>query len=403
MNIYYDSEKACWYTASKDDYFFGTSKKRLSTANAHSDHAAFPIVQYENKVGPLIGIMIARNKHHKLIGNGELFIRLQKQLQQQAGGIIIIFPPENLKKDTLTGFIYCLNQNKWLKAITPLPDVVYNRVPFRKTEKQEGFQKAVSFLKEKEIPFFNSSFINKWELYRLFSEHTLLKEHLPKTVPLDKKTDLANFLLLYKNIYLKPVEGFKGKNIYRIRLAKDNSISVSTIEETVYFSSIDEGWEHYQQEWLKKKYLIQEEIDSALFNGNRYDFRLLVTFEENRHVLTGVGVRQSNQQDITTHIPSGGKLLAYHEVQQKEHDLFFEKMVNHCGSLLTKKYGFIGEFSIDACVDKNGHYYLFEINAKPMLFDEKEIEEKRCQQLIKLFYTLTKFPFKNKSNKISPS
>ena len=60
MNIYYDSEKECWYTASEDIHFFGTSKKRLSTAKPHDDHAAFPIVQYEKKVGPLIGIMIAR-------------------------------------------------------------------------------------------------------------------------------------------------------------------------------------------------------------------------------------------------------------------------------------------------------------------------------------------------------
>jgi len=398
MNIYYDSEKECWYTASEDIHFFGTSKKRLSTAKPHDDHAAFPIVQYEKKVGPLIGIMIARNRHHKLIGNGELFKRLQKQLQLQAGGIIVIFPPESLQTDQLTGYIYCSTRNKWLKAITPLPDIVYNRVPFRKTEKQEAFQSAVSFFKEKGIPFFNSSFINKWELYQLFSDHPLLKEHLPKTIRLGEKTDFANFFLTYNNIYLKPVEGFKGKNIYRIRLEKDDSISVSTIEETAYFSSIDEVWKQYQQEWSKKKYLIQEEIDGALYNGNRFDFRLLVTFEENRYVLTGVGVRQSNQQDVTTHIPSGGKLVAYQEVQQEKHDLFFEKMVNHCGSILTKKYGFIGEFSIDACIDKNDHYYLFEINAKPMLFDEKEIEEKRCQQLIKLFYTLTNFPYKNKSH-----
>ncbi|MCC5399972.1 hypothetical protein LMQ13_13720, partial [Staphylococcus aureus] len=69
-----------------------------------------------------------------------------------------------------------------------------------------------------------------------------------------------------------------------------------------------------------------------------------------------------------------------------------------CGEVLTKKYGFIGEFSIDACVDKEGNYYLFEVNAKPMLFDEVEIEEKRCQQLVKLFYTQTNFPSKNKTN-----
>jgi hypothetical protein len=401
MNIYYDSEKKYWYTASTVNYFFGSSNKPLSTANPHPNHTAFPIVKNGNKIGPLIGIMVARNKHNKLIGNGALFKRLLKQLHQDSGGIIIIFPPENLQKDTLTGFIYCTNQNKWIKAITPLPDIVYNRVPFRKTEKQEVFQKAVSYLKEKEIPFFNPSFINKWELYELFSRDPLLKEYIPKTALLKEKENFLDFLLIHNNIYLKPVEGFKGKNIYRIRLENDQFIRVSTTEETVFFTSIDELWNNYHQEWLQKKYLIQEEIDGALYNGRRFDFRLLVTYEENRYVLSGVGVRQSYQQDVTTHIPSGGKLLAYRQVQKKEHDLFFDKLVHHCGDILSKKYGFIGEFSIDACVNKKGRYYLFEINAKPMLFDEEEIEEKRCQQLIKIFYALTNFHSRHNSNEIT--
>lgn len=401
MNIYYDSEKECWYTASRDTYFLGTSNMRLSTSKPAANHAAFPIVPHENKVGPLVGIMIARNKHNKLIGNRELFKQLQKNLLQHGGGIIVIFPPENLQTEKLTGYIFCSSRNSWIKAITPLPNLVYNRVPFRKTEKQESFQTAVSLLKEKGIPFFNSSFINKWELHQLFRDSPLLKEHLPKTTLLKNKEDFADFLLTYNNIYLKPVEGLKGKNIYRIRLDKNHSIHVSTTEETIYYSSLNQVWEHYHQDWLQRQYLIQEEIDGALYNGNRYDFRLLVTFEENRYVLTGVGVRQSTQQNVTTHIPSGGKLLSYREVHQKEHDLFFKKMVDHCGILLTKKYGFIGEFSIDACVDKNGRYFLFEINAKPMLFDEIEIEEKRCQQLIKLFYSLTNFPFQNKSHEMT--
>ncbi|MER2060659.1 MAG: YheC/YheD family protein [Niallia sp.] len=398
MNIYYDSEKENWYTASTGNYFFGSSNNPLSTANPHPNHIAFPIVKNGKKIGPLIGIMVARNKQNKLIGNSALFMGLLKQLQQYSGGIIIIFPPDNLQKNQLTGYIFCSTRNKWIKAITPLPNIVYNRVPFRKTEKQDVFQTAVSFLKEKGIPFFNSSFINKWDLYELFNEYPMLSEHLPKTSLLEGKENFVTFFLAYNSIYLKPVEGYKGKNIYRIRRENDHSISISTTEGTAFFSSLDELWNQYQEEWLDKNYLIQEEIDGALYNGSRYDFRLLVIFEDNRYVLTGVGVRQSKQQDVTTHIPSGGKMLAYHEVQQKEHDLFFEKLVNHCGTILTKKYGFLGEFSIDACVDKKGNYYLFEINAKPMLFDEEEIEEKRCQQLIKLFYTLTNFPFKNKTD-----
>jgi hypothetical protein len=61
-------------------------------------------------------------------------------------------------------------------------------------------------------------------------------------------------------------------------------------------------------------------------------------------------------------------------------------VVEEAGKWLTDHWGFFGEFSIDAGVSSKGNYYLFEINSKPMSFDEQEIEKKRIKNLCRLFF-----------------
>jgi hypothetical protein len=40
---------------------------------------------------------------------------------------------------------------------------------------------------------------------------------------------------------------------------------------------------------------------------------------------------------------------------------------------------------------QNNHYYIFEINSKPMVFDEIAIKEQGLENLIRLFYELSNF------------
>lgn len=72
-----------------------------------------------------------------------------------------------------------------------------------------------------------------------------------------------------------------------------------------------------------KTYIAQEEIHSAEYEGTRFDFRILAHANQEEYILTGVGVRLSQKQDVTTHIPSGGRLIPYRQFQSNDHDEFF--------------------------------------------------------------------------------
>lgn len=334
--------------------------------------------------GPLIGIMTGRKANGRIAGNGPLFIELQKKLIS-LGGISFVFIPDEVEDDTIIGYRYSPTHHHWTKEKFPYPDLVYNRIPFRKFERNELCQHFFSILREKNIPYFNPCFIDKYELYTLLNNHPILQHYLPQTILIEDKKELVSFIQKFQSIYLKPTQSSQGKGILRLRLKNPSSLLVEGVDTKESYQSLHHFWEDWNKELLEKHYLAQEEIKAAEFEGDRFDFRLLVHAEYNDYLLTGVGIRQSQRQTVTTHIPSGGKLLPYSRLQTTEHDEFIQTIVPSIGKALSDEFGYFGEFSVDAGVSKTGQYYIYEVNSKPMSFDEAEIEERKIEQLCRLF------------------
>jgi glutathione synthase/RimK-type ligase-like ATP-grasp enzyme len=340
--------------------------------------------------GPLIGIMTVRKANGSIAGNGPLFIALQKKLIS-LDGVSFVFTPEEANTDLITGYTFLPEQNHWVKEKFRYPDLVYNRIPFRNSEQSEQCQQFLALLKEKNIPFFNPCFIDKYELYEVLKNHPLLQTFLPQTILIQGKRDLFNFQKKHKSIYLKPAQSSKGKGIFRLKWTGASKLQLDGIHQHEIYKSLDHFWEKWGQKLLIKNYLAQEEIQSAQYKGNRFDFRILAHANEAGYMVTGVGIRQSQEQDITTHIPSGGRLLPYELLKSQEHDRFIETIVPEIGMALSHRFGYFGEFSIDAGVSTTGHYYIYEVNSKPMSFDEAEIEEMKIEQLCRLFLKLSNY------------
>ncbi|MGG3471175.1 YheC/YheD family protein [Neobacillus pocheonensis] len=337
---------------------------------------------------PLIGIMTARKASGEITGNGPLFIEIQKKLIS-LNGISFIFTLEGVEDDCIHGYIFSPDENRWIKEKFPFPDLVYNRIPFRKLERDEQCQHFFSLLKIKRIPFFNPCFIDKYELYDLFKDHSIVQHFLPETILVQTKGDLYSFLKKHNRIYLKPRLASKGKGIFRLKNINSTEIELEGLEITETYHSFQHFWEEWSKELSNQKYIAQEEILSAKFQGARFDFRILAHAIDDDYAITGIGIRQSQTQHLTTHIPAGGRMLPYKQVQSNDHDNFIQMIVPHIGSALSEQYGFFGEFSIDAGVSNTGQYYIFEVNSKPMSFDETEIEEKKITELCRLFFQLT--------------
>lgn len=335
-------------------------------------------------INPFIGILTSKKGEKNLVGNIPLFRSIQQELLK-IGGTSVVFSPEDILSNGIKAAKYDPSNQTWETVIAPLPHLVYNRVPFRKHEESTAFKEAVTLFKEQSIPFFNPGFLNKYDCYLQFKEHKVLKPFFLPTIKIENKTELEEFLLAHRSLYIKQASSSMGKGIHMIKLQRDGRILLTDLRQQVIYHDFHDYWEKWSNKFLKIFYIAQEAASPQLNKGKRYDFRILAVFQGEKHVPVGVGIRQSGSQQVTTHIPNGGKLLPYSQFQTQEQDLLIKKIVELCGKELNGRYGSFGEFSIDLGLTSEGRFVIYEINSKPMSFDERTIEEKRVKMLCELF------------------
>lgn len=386
MRLYYDHWHDLWYQRdSKERISFGKNKVPLPSFNDGKDLFSFDLNVVNGSVGPLIGIMASLSKNGAVLGNIPLFKTIQREAMKN-GGVSVVFAPEEIKNERVSGFIFIPKTEAWYPVITPLPHVVYNRVPLRKTEESPAFIQATRLFEEWKIPFFNPSFIDKSTLYELGNNHPFLKPLMPETIVVNEEDILKDFLQKHKGVYLKPALSSRGNGIFLIQSQKDGGIEFKSHNQRATYPSFLHFWREKSNQLLKRRYIAQMEITPAKLDGNRFDFRIHAHDSLEGYKITGIGVRQSQKQNLTTHVPNGGVLIPYERVQTEEHDQFFVELVQNVGNMLTKELGYFGEFSIDAGLTESGKYVLYEVNSKPMAFDEQKIEAQRIRQMVELLF-----------------
>jgi glutathione synthase/RimK-type ligase-like ATP-grasp enzyme len=346
----------------------------------------------KGRLGPLVGILCGKMKSGEMIGNRRLFINLQKELQD-TGGASFLFTLEDCYDNYIEGTCYIPLKKKWVRSTFPLPNVIYNRLPSRLVEKEPSFIQFKERMKKKNLCFFNPSYIDKYSLYSLFSKRKELSSLLPPTIHIGSDhSNLEAFFSEQEDLYIKPTESSQGHGIRRLKKDSQDIIHLITASKELKFPSFQAFWQHHQRDSRYTSCLAQKTIESRLLNGRKYDYRILSHFHKGHYRITGIGVRVAKEDGLTTHVPRGGTLYPYKEIQKLEIEKQFEWIVEECGTALTEEYGFFGEFTIDIGEDLDGRLWLYEVNAKPMAFDEKDIEEKKLKNLSRLFHELTHHP-----------
>ncbi len=335
--------------------------------------------------GPIAGILASRKSESTLAGNSRLFKDIQREMLSR-GGISVVFAPEDVSEDSAEGIIYLPGQDAWSLVSAPLPDIIYNRIPFRKSEQTGSFRKAAAFFQAKKIPFFNPCFLEKFECYTKLKQEPGLTGFLPDTILIGSGRELQSFLMKHNDIYIKPNSSSKGKGIIRAGMDHDGMILAKDFNGRTRHPDFGHFWEHWRSVFEEQAYIAQEAVYAATADGQRNDFRILAHGQADKYGVTGIGIRQAPVDDITTHIPNGGRLIPYNDFRTPGHDDFIKKAVHLAGKSLSREMGWFGEFSIDAGYAANGRYVIYEINSKPMKFDEENIEAERIRRLADILF-----------------
>lgn len=346
------------------------------------------------KLGPFFGILTV-GEGAAFIGNRENFKDIS-QSGKRWGALVYVFTPQgiNWEKKKVRGYLYNKRLNSWYEAILPFPHVVYNRIPTRKAERQPEVRRTLNRIHEMpNVTLFNRRYFNKQQLFSLLEFHPEVHPFLPETKKLDTFARFRSFCTEHKFVYLKPVRGKAGEGIMRLAYKNDRWLLQRLKEQkavTRRFTNLHDVWKHIKFHTKQQKYIMQQGIRRALYHGKPFDVRVLVQKNgEGEWGVTGVGIRRSGSQNITTHVPRGGSIHTLSSVLQALFKTDSEQMENtiHDTALaiarsLNAEWTDLAEMSMDLGLTTTGKLWFFEANAKPEKFDEPSIRRASLANLI---------------------
>ncbi|MGC4378034.1 YheC/YheD family protein [Fictibacillus sp. Mic-4] len=388
MNIFFD-EKMRTFGASREGLLWGGNERPLPLFLPSSSVQPFLLRTKENKVGPIIGLLTTKRTGYPFIGNPTRYRKISRLLQEQ-GGFLYVFTPEGMKNEEIHGFFYSIAQKKWIKSQFPYPDVVYNRIPIREDEQLTSSQYALQAIAQKNIPLFNPHFFNKNDVFRILYQNKKLREFLPDTRSANSVETISEMLKEYDAVYVKPVDGHKGDDIFTVE-KKNNAFQFQSSIRRLTFSS-----EHLLSSYLspllkKQRYIAQNKINLNKQNSRMYDFRVLIQRVSTEWLMTGFGIRCAPVSGITTHVPKGGSILSKATLDKPIDEKKLTSLSMEAAKTLEQAYPALREFSMDIGRDVNGSLWIFEANSKPMKFDERDIDQKMLCNLVATFFYLSKF------------
>ncbi|RNA68685.1 YheC/YheD family protein [Alteribacter keqinensis] len=329
-------------------------------------------------IGPHIGIYTAGFTQSLLRPVGERSFLFAKYITaaKKLGVSCFLFGASHIKweEGLVEGFFW--NEKGWEKIITPLPNVVYDRIPNRKTESHPGYAQVRERLQnEYAIPWFNPGFFDKWLIHKALTD-SRVDHYLPESTLSPDVQTLLEYLKEHKQIYIKPANGSLGIGIHQIIYVPEENMFYCRFRDRERnrlrrYSSL--------QRLVKKQFpaglsqmVVQKGIDLLSYQHKPIDFRI----HTNKNAqgiwqVSAFAAKVAGIGSVTTHVNSGGQIKSLSEL--KEDFVLSEKVyldLKKAAIVLSESIdeqieGCIGEIGFDFGVDKNEKIWMFEANSKP--------------------------------------
>ncbi|MCM3456916.1 YheC/YheD family protein [Heyndrickxia oleronia] len=329
--------------------------------------------------GPLVGIFTSgfTNFPVKPIGGrSNLFSKLLS-LHSSVGVVPFLFGEQhiNWENQSIEGHFY--HNGKWIQLTVPFPNVIYDRLPNRRSEKLKTTQKVKERLeKDFFIPWYNPGFFNKLDVYeRLFNDRKALL-YLPETSPFTSFHQVERMLSKYGQVYIKPINGSLGLGVHQVIYDRKTNHYYCRYHDTVNhllkFSSLESLINHVFANKNLDRMLVQQGIQLIRDHRRPVDFRVHANKDENGSwKISAIAAKIAGSGSPTTHVKTGGEVKTLTEIFPKEEDQKkYKTKLEHAAmdlAVAIEKHldGIIGEIGFDFGIDTNGNVWLFEANSKP--------------------------------------
>lgn len=332
------------------------------------------------RIGPLVGILTSGGGSSDRPFGSRTYLIRELLMAGSGKAYCFAFTPKDVRWDSETVFGYFVNpEGGWTRKTVPLPDVVYNRLASRAADVSVSIEQLKQRFMRKNIPIFNWSFYNKWDVYRMLEDENEAYKHIPESTINPAPEQIREMLRKHKFIYLKPTGGSLGKGIYRITYSPTKGYFVrfrrngrNALLRFQKFSGLMTMLGTKQGRL--SKYVAQQGIRLVEIDGSPIDFRFhLVRNNSNKWVVAGIGAKKAGKGSVTTHIKNGGTLLtpqqALGRVFGNRSDEILQRMkdvsIKLAEAIQRNSKHHVGELGFDLGVDTDERIWMFEANSKP--------------------------------------
>ncbi|AKG34069.1 YheC/YheD family endospore coat-associated protein [Paenibacillus durus] len=335
----------------------------------------------EVQLGPLVGVLSdGPAAPGQPFGSRTGFI---KQLLRQGSNMCYIFafmPRDiNWQQERVYGY-FLTESGKFERKMVPLPDVVYNRLPSRRAETSTAINQLRERFTRKKIPFFNWSFFDKSDIYRLLEGDSFASQHIPETHSSPEPDLIKDMLERHHFVYYKPSAGSLGHGIYRLTylpkrgyFARYRQGGKNVLLRFSTFESLMRQLRSRNGRSLNS-YVVQQGIRLIEIDGCPIDFRFHMHKNgNNQWVVVGIGAKKAGRGSVTTHLKNGGSLLTPQQALGRVFGAKADEVLQRAKqtairlaeSLEIQHRHLIGEIGFDLGIDQDEDIWMFEANAKP--------------------------------------
>ena len=344
-------------------------------------------------IGPLIGILTSGFTSYPLnpLGKRTSFFSKLLSVNKMVGAIPFMFGEEHIDWDQglIKGYFY--EDSVWKTIDVPFPNVIYDRLPNRRTEKK----KTNKLLKERLqtdylIPWYNPGFFSKMDVFERLQQDDDASTFLPETYPFTSFSIIERMLSDYGHIYLKPENGSLGLGIHQILFDRQKGDYFCRYRDEKgqqrlrRYKTLESLFSNVFSKRKLSNMIVQQGIHLLRADGRIVDFRVHTNKDEQgKWQIAAIAAKVGGNGSATTHISYGGEVKTLEEIfpNKEEQELYKAKLINsalYLSEILeTQVEGIIGEIGFDFGIDKNGKVWLFEANSKPgrSIFKHPELKD----------------------------
>ncbi|WP_010283547.1 YheC/YheD family endospore coat-associated protein [Bacillus timonensis] len=331
----------------------------------------------ELEIGPVVGLLTEVVEKNNRVGLGTIaeFCEELSLYANEIGVLFYVFSLNTFYEQK--GYIYI--DGIWKKSNVPYPHVVHNRIHSRKREQSLRFIDFTTELQMNNVPYFNDHFLNKWEVHEILRDNNHLHSYMPDTMLLTSKDVLFEMLEKYKCVFVKPVHGSQGRNIFRIQKTDEATYYLDYTTFSGDIETIHQSFASLFQSLFSRlkqhTFIVQQCIPLLLFKEKPLDFRVLCQKQSSeKWQLTSIIARVSSNEDFVSNLARGGEIQKVNHVLLENFDV---KEIPHIKRLIKdlalevaeiidgSADGIFAELGIDLALDQNGKPSIIEVNTKP--------------------------------------